>query len=66
MRTFLEIVGEVSAILGTHSGIKAVDEFADFLKDVTHTEEGEDLSIEYRTDNGHHPPDLPPEPVPAG
>jgi hypothetical protein len=65
VRTFLEIVGEVSAILGAAGSSKTVNEFSDFLKDVTQTEEDEDLSIEYRADNGHLPPDVPPELIPA-
>ena len=66
VRRFLDIVGEVAAILATATGSEVVNNFSDFLEDVTKTEEGEDLSITYRTDNGHLPPDLPPEPVPAG
>lgn len=72
VRRFLDIVGEVAAILHTATGIDAVGELSDYLEDVTKTDEGEDLSIEYRTDDNsgsnHRPPDdiAPPELVPVG
>lgn len=67
VKTVLEIVRATSDILheATQQRNVLLGEFTDFLNDVTKTEPGEDLGIEYRTSDSSNPSPPPIDPGPA-